>query len=490
MIFKHLSKLFLSIVLTCLLLIQAATSSSVHPVFQADGWTQPTRLFAVPLGTRTIVGAIVSNRFGRLYALWNNMLLSGKGLGYEAIEYWISRWDGQSWSQPVSVLYAPFISTVRVVADDRNVFHIFYTGEANCLYYMALPDQEMLNPAAWSKARCIDDGGPTNVSAAIDTNTQAICVVRAEPGAIGLRTLCSQDYGVSWKPGSVISASSVVTEQALNASPALAFDGKGKLHLAWSPATPPNGYPLLGVLYSQSDDLGLHWSGPVELGEPSEGDVRIAILDRYVYVVWNGDAGKKGRYVRFSSDGGVTWSPREALVPPASGRGGLQDPPPVVVDNAGEVHVLLHNQDILTYRHKPLGIGEWSPPVQLYNPGEGELKGEIFSPMATIYGGNELRVIYALSGIGVFEQRLALNADYEQPLPTPSPEPVLSTPQKPTPVPISSPTRAIPLTPKVTASTDVPTAKPDQAAPLIFAILPVVILIGAVVLIRLARRLP
>ncbi|MEP7198288.1 MAG: sialidase family protein, partial [Chloroflexota bacterium] len=461
-------------------LLVAATAAA--PDAQGSGWTPPAKIFAVTQGAVNRV-AIVANSFGRLYALWDLNYFDAKDGKLESIEYWISRWDGQSWSKPVNVLFAPYISRVSVLADEHNEFHVFYMGTQGCLNYLWVRDADMLSPAAWSKPRCIDHGGQSNISAAMDTASPTMCVVRIEPDAEGVRVLCSANYGATWKSGRPISAPD---SQVNNALPSIAFGRHGRLHLAWSPATAPSGYPLLGVLYSYSDDLGQNWSKISTLGVAKEGDPRVVTSDQYVYVVWSGDAAKRGRYVQFSADDGETWAPRQTVVPPApDGKGGLQGPPPLVIDNAREAHVILHDQDVLTYRRKSVATNQWSPPTQLYIPGQGGVGGEIFWPVATVYNGNELHLLFALSEIGVFHQKLNLTASYEAPQPMPSPAP-LSVNTRPalSPTPADAPRGSV-------VSGDPPpdpNAFSQQNVPLVAALLPVVALIGVLLLARLVRR--
>jgi Neuraminidase (sialidase) len=107
----------------------------------------------------------------------------------------------------------------------------------------------------------------------------------------------------------------------------------------------------MGVYYSRSDNNGVSWSVPIQLGEFDEGQPAIAVYEDDVNVLWNGDAEKRGRYYRYSKNAGETWESVEILSPPSyqGGRGGLQRPPAIIVDNLGNVHALLHEQESIFY---------------------------------------------------------------------------------------------------------------------------------------------
>ncbi|UCD99580.1 MAG: hypothetical protein JSV42_02300, partial [Chloroflexota bacterium] len=185
----------------------------------------------------------------------------------------------------------------------------------------------------------------------------------------------------------------------------------------------------LGVFYSRSDDGGQNWTAPLQLGGMDEGQPAIDVFKDEVHVLWNGDASKGGRYYRFSNNAGLSWQAVEILSPPKAqgGKGGLQRPPGIIVDNQGRVHVLLHEQESLNYTSK---INEsWSAKQSLYFP-ESLFAAEIFAVRMAITGGNNLHAFFLLATYNqpnttdrsnliwnLFHQSKIINAESEDPLP-------------------------------------------------------------------------
>jgi len=183
--------------------------------------------------------------------------------------------------------------------------------------------------------------------------------------------------------------------------PMMAIDREGRLHVVWSVGSAPDAYPPIGVFYSRSDSEGVSWTAPIQLGGIDEGQPAIAVNNDEVHVLWNGDVARKGRYYRYSGDAGETWGSVEVLSPPASqgGKGGLQRPPAIIVDNLGNVHALLHEQESLYYTAK---IDQsWTAKQPLYIPGMMRAA-EVFAVRLAITGGNQLHAIYLLAS---FNQR-------------------------------------------------------------------------------------
>ena len=178
--------------------------------------------------------------------------------------------------------------------------------------------------------------------------------------------------------------------------PSLVVDQQDRIHLVLSPASAPEGYPLLGVLYTRSDDHGVTWTAPIQLGHEKEGQPAIAVYGDDVHVIWNGDAAKGGRYYRHSGDAGESWDPVEALSPPGSEGGeGLQNPPAITSIMLGKYMLYCTSRRICTMSAR--GEQDWSSKQRMFDP-DLMLTREICHIRLAITGGNRLHAVYILSG--------------------------------------------------------------------------------------------
>ncbi|MCL4553033.1 MAG: glycoside hydrolase [Candidatus Marsarchaeota archaeon] len=148
---------------------------------------------------------------------------------------------------------------------------------------------------------------------------------------------------------------------------------------------------------SQSSDHGATWSSPVQLAEGYYGHPSIvAVDDQTILVVWSGSAAIRGRYSRWSHDGGRTWS---AVVVVAPGLAGLSSPSRMVVDSAGDVHMAINSdgpEAIMYTRWMPDGWGSLQN-VSQTNYDEG--KHVVAVPDVGISQGNQIHIVYVDEGL-------------------------------------------------------------------------------------------
>lgn len=284
-----------------------------------------------------------------------------------------------------------------------------------------------MDPKAWRNRTCVDGMGVSNIAVTIDREDRIYLAYAAE-GSQSLRVAVSDSYGIAWD--SVEVATTAAYEGPVNGfftDPDISVDEHGSMHVVWSPASPPSGYPLLGVLYARSDDGGKTWTSPVQLGQDREGQPAIVTHNDDVHVLWNGDASKRGRYYRYSNDGGTTWQPVEQL----GDGGGLQRKPALIVDNRGNVHAMLHEQENLFYIAKI--ANQWTAKQPLYSSQERKAF-EVFTIRLAITGGNRLHALYTLlteenpAGRAIYHQERTINAVPVAPLLLPTPTAMRLTP--------------------------------------------------------------
>jgi hypothetical protein len=407
--------------------------------FSSD-WSNPEQLFLVTDGLRSNYLSILTDRAEKVYTWWAT---------FRAIPEDTSTNEPRSrtfhsqnilgdWRSPIDVMIWPDAGRMSsVLIDSIGTLHAF--SATDCLSYTTAVHDQALSAHGWKKIGCLDEVGLAFPSA-VQTPDGTLYVVYSALGNQSYRLIQSKDGGSTW------SAYRTVQELQDNflLDPMLAADQLGRLHLVWSVGQAPDAYPPTGVFYSRSDDGGNNWIPPIQLGGRDEGEPSIAVRHDEVHVLWNGDADKRGRYYRFSPDSGETWSPVEVLSPPGAegGNGGLQRPPAIILDNSGNVHVLLHEQDALFYRTKT--ESGWTEKQALYNPEIMKVV-EIFGVRLAITGGDTLHAMYIIETYNfskdedrknhiwrVFHQSKQIDGISENPIPwlTPTTEAAISLTQE------------------------------------------------------------
>ena len=421
-----LAALYAAIIIFIMIILGVAPKASNAQGFIVD-WSNPEVLFSFPEDQKSNQLWVLKNQEDTVYLWWPITNVEGEG---EAADNSKSRTlhtqmiNGE-WRSPMDVMMWPDAGRLTsVVIDPEGILHGF--SGTDCVSYVNAQHDEAMSARAWQERICLDQTGLANpaVGRAPDGT---IYVLYAALENHSLRLIHSKDGGETW-------SSYITVEENLEnfvRYPAMAVDDQGRIHAVWSISQAPDGYPPLGIYYSRSNNGGLNWTAPVQLGGMDEGEPAIAVYNDDVHVLWNGDADKRGRYYRHSKDAGETWEAVEILSPPSSqgGRGGLQRPPAIIVDNLGNVHALLHEQESLFYTAK---IDQaWIEKQPLYIPGMMRAA-EIFSVRLVITGGNQLHAIYLLASFNqlntqditnrswtLFHQSREIDADPVAPVPWP-----------------------------------------------------------------------
>lgn len=421
-----LNSRFTSFVISILFLLSLYPISANAQGYIVD-WSNPEVLFSFPEDQKSNQLWVLKDREDTIYLLWPITNEEGEG---EVADNSKSRTlhtqmiEGE-WRSPMDVIMWPDAGRLTsVVIDSEGILHGF--SGTDCVSYVYAQHDEAMSARGWQERICLDQTGLANpaVGRAPDGTIYVLYVALENHS---LRLIHSKDGGETW-------SSYITVEENLEnfvRYPAMAVDDQGRIHAVWSISQAPNAYPPLGVYYSRSNNGGVNWTAPVQLGGMDEGEPAIAVYNDDVHVLWNGDADKRGRYYRHSKDAGETWEAVEILSPPSSqgGRGGLQRPPAIIVDNLGNVHALLHEQEALFYTAKIDQM--WIEKQPLYIPGMMRAA-EIFAVRLVITGGNQLHAIYLLASFNqpntedianrswtLFHQSREIDADPVAPVPWP-----------------------------------------------------------------------
>jgi hypothetical protein len=387
-------------------------------------WSNPEVIFSTPRGQKSNELWVLADLEDILYMWWPVFDIdTEKDTAKNSLKWTLHTQmiDGK-WRSPLDVLVWPDAGRLTsVIVDNSGLLHGF--SATDCVSYVNAQRDESMSAHAWGDSVCLDQTGLTNPSVVQDQDG-TIYVMYAAIGNQSLRLVKSNNGAATWSPYITV----VEDDNNFLLDPMMAIDDAGSLHVVWSVGLAPDAYPPVGVFYSRSDDEGESWTVPVQLGGLDEGQPAIAVHEDDVHVVWNGDAVKRGRYYRFSGDSGNSWGSVEALSPQNSqgGRGGLQRPPAIVVDNLGKVHVLLHEQESLFYSSKL--DQDWTPKQSLFIP-EVMKAVEVYATRLAITNGNILHAFYILESYDqlqtedpsdhiwrIFHQSKQINSTVESPI--------------------------------------------------------------------------
>lgn len=460
-------------------------SSTTHAQVAGSSWSKPELLFSTGAASYTNELWLLRGRDDSLY-LWWPVFPAGGGAGAdEQARVFFTQRTGARWIVPVDVLTWPAAARLTSVVMDRTGRMHAFSG-TTCLSYVYADHQNAAKASGWSKQRCLDDVGNSNVAAAIGTD-DTIYVVYAARGTQALRLARSRDLGLTWSLTDI--ASVLDADEGFYGDPALAVDQQSRLQLVWTVYSPPEGYPPLGVLYARSDDGGDSWTPPRELGRVDEGQPAVAVYGDEVHVLWDGDARKRGRYYRNSRDGGKTWGPIQALSEEGA-PGGLQRAPALVVDGVGHVHALLHEQESLYYTMK--GEGGWTAKEPLYDA-QRLGASEVYTIRLAITGGNRLNAFYTVYVDGGRSKRIYYQyRDIDAPAATPAALSAVVPTPRPTATGSSSLPSVSPTPVAVTGSggmrpVGIP-PKQDEGSALLISVVPACLIIITVVAARTLGR--
>jgi hypothetical protein len=322
---------------------------------------------------------IISDPYGNVHVFWT-VIDSNSALIY------YTRLDATGWTAPIDIVAAGTASAPRaVVGQDGFIYLVWYGSNGTIKYSRALVNEAEF-AGKWF--------GPYNVTSANIRASLATSpsgpVYLAFPGQgnAGVFIQSLDLRSLSWSSPKIIAWNSLIDTAADYVQ--MKISSNGTLHAVWTEFYYPESWPPRGVFYSRSTDRGDTWSIPMELGGDGYDQVNIAVVDDdNIHVAWNGMAGVGGRYHRWSSDGGQTWTETIGLISP--GIGGTEGLPQLVVDQAGTLHLLT------TYSgcawHTYFDEQKWATPVCISGE-KARASNYMEEPAMTVSEGNKLHAVF------------------------------------------------------------------------------------------------
>jgi hypothetical protein len=259
------------------------------------------------------------------------------------------RWTpSQGWSLPVDIILIPFLgiapSLQAVFLDNSGMVHLLYFAggqSEGAIYYSRAHVSEVHDSRAWSDPAPIGVGAYDGLAALTgDGGGRLVLLYSGRHRGNGLYAIESSDGGLSWSAPLLVSPSR--TPDTWPASIWLASDDSGNFHAVWHTMTALGGDEE--IRYARFDVEGGRWDRRAVLARAENeqemvGWPSIIVSPDGLVVVYQ-DSFPPTRWVRRSSDGGLTWS---TPVRPFPHRGGYGYAIPVE-DSDGSIHLVLGNR--------------------------------------------------------------------------------------------------------------------------------------------------
>lgn len=322
---------------------------------QGGVWSQPIELYKAEgeIGRPLLLG----DAGGRLHLLWNEYPGNDDDPTQRPVIYYMAQ-EGGAWSKPMDVLTQEKnrMDKLRGLVDPYGRLHVVY-GVGEPLSYSHTLGVDPKSAQNWTRPMAMSESQQVAGNIALDAANN-LHIVYSVVG-LPVQHQVSPDWGAHWSSRQGLSPYPPANQTT--DEPLLAFDAKGNWHLIWTQVPLPAGYPPLGSFYSRSVDGGQTWSEPIQIA-PLDHMV-VALLpgsDDQLYVLYIGRAEVGGRYLRWSTDSGSSWSDPVQISAPNEG-GGLSDGD-LALDSAGILHAIfgLESDHVVAYsRWDGRGWSRW-----------------------------------------------------------------------------------------------------------------------------------
>jgi hypothetical protein len=439
-----------------------------------------------PRGEAGTFPDIAADSAGNLHVVW--LSRPGENTSQPSTDLMYARYDGRTWTTPLSVLVVDGGSTPRVVIDRQGWLHLTL-GIGQSLMYTRVHSSQAGNTRNWLPPKPLSSIAFFGGQALLFDSTGILHVVYQNFNSSTLEYLQSTDGGNSWSAPMVLAQETGTDNKP--AVPDLIEDQQGVLHLVWSMTQAPSYYGGEGVYYMRSTDRGRNWSSPYRLDKYADGRNDNAwlagiseVAPRKLVVVWDRHAETGLRIFAVSNDGGLRWESPKPVPGKITLQTGLN---PMLKDGAGNLFLFNAGtgQGVSGSEHYVLmnrwGGSSWGTVESVSGaPGAHYLRG-------VVTHGNELNLVWgSLSGYrgAIFYARGITDAPYQAGKPVPTVEPTATpTVTTPTQTPRPNSTRILP--PSQLPAETISPSDVGMMQTLVWGVLPVVLLVLAVVLVRL-----
>lgn len=447
---------------------------------------------------------IVADAYGNVHVFWsedmNGREVQPDELAEPGDTIMYRRWDGQSWTEPLDIIAVPddvMAEFVSVAIDDSNQLHLVWTGLTK-LYYSTAPAGDAYSVQAWSTPQVIaPDSARTawESDIAVDSQGNVHIVYATRGSSTGVFHIMSAPTSTTWSAPVRISDFLRGNETGFK-DVRLIVDEADRLHATWSTSN-TDGYSQ-AVYYARSERAGGLWQPAVLLADATittgfTGFPSLLAYGKDELLLIHVDQGNKGRIELNSTDAGQTWSEPRFILNGMEGVNGFLVP---LIDSGGNLHLVINMRPSADQRtgiyYAPRAGQDWAPIIAVaadepYGP-------SAHYTAAAIRLGNEIHVVWNQArGAEIWHVQGTING--LTPLPTPEGPPVSRATARAQTTPESAPPAATPsvmpmgtpnpLPPNLAGR---PAGSTSAATPIVIAVLPVLLLVGGVVLLQLAKK--
>jgi hypothetical protein len=469
-----------------------ASAQLVQVVLAQSGadWSAPANVSAgiattPPQGWGAVIAA---DRDGAVHATWPECSLDEDGCKSDTIYY--SVWREGAWSQPIDILAAPVgegVVTQSLTADPYGRLILVWMGNRGLNFSIA-DVAEAGSARGWTTTTLATQDAVRTSDLFIDESGVFHLVYIANDRVTMYSA--SEDAALNWTEPVV-----VYTEDRRDAAamaPKVAADDNGFVSACWSITSEAANWGPVGVRFVNSTDGGTTW-GPVQALVEDSGYGSCALLldsEERLHAFWLGSGDIGGRYHRWSTDGGVSWTETQVVMAPGEITG-FPGAPRLLEDSSGIVHVVFSGYGPAGEQiwHARWARQSWTRPL----PISASLPHSEKSA-ATLLDGKYLHVIWLEYQSLDFWHSFA---DTDAPavraeiVPLPTALAIAPSPAQPPTAPATAPGSAIQETPTPRPQDTFdrsPAAGSDSGIVVLFSVAPVLLIVGGVVVYRLLRR--
>lgn len=413
-----------------------------------------------------------------------------------------SQWSSsRGWTTPIDILLSPNARQAKVQGaflDPKGFLHvIFYGGieQGAEIYYSKVPVAYAAQARAWSTPKMIGPYATKVSSAALvgDDNGHLFVLYSGGRDGNGLYAIKSMDGGDTWSDLTSVFLTDDANQWVYNIK--LNLDLRGRLHAVWDV------YNRAGIsetnYYARLDPDYKQWTLPITLDvlRPGDYEVNETSITSYkdeLFIIYTYGSVPRHLMIR-SQDGGKTWSKSIVIFPALVGDNG---PAVFLVDGKNVLHVVLANRTA-DNRLSGLWHSEWTGDA--WTDAEPIVTGPYGSPTfapgnphGIISQGNSVLVTWrtdpGLTPNGVWYSYATLSGPELPivPLPTGAELPTFT----PTASARVQPRPTSTITPAAIPNDDTPLTPVSDTSPalgIVYALLPVFLLLFVIVLRRTLR---
>ncbi len=284
--------------------------------------------------------SIVSDEEGWMHVFWSTKVSVGDDSSDRKIFY--SRWDGQTWSDPVDVIISTSgdISPIKAAIDDHQKLILAWAdNDSGVIYVSSANKLEALTSREWSKPVSIPSSGPLSMSPDIAIGDDgkiylAFAIPINEFRGIYLTT--SEDSGETWKDP-ILVYDGVAQGWLRVEEPRIAISGNNDVFIMFARRLLPLDEDKKELYFIKSGDEGQNWEKPILVSANPVEWWGMITAQNAVNCLWlekNGEI--NNYYLDVSHDNGTSWNKTSSIQEVVD----KSFPTGFAIDSFGVVHLI------------------------------------------------------------------------------------------------------------------------------------------------------